>query len=139
MKLYSVKQASRLLKLSTNTVYKYLDEGIIKATRSGPKGRFRITKGALEEYVGVKLPSLKSYTTIETNQPHHSPPDSSLTPTLGIKIARVTLIILLLLFVSDLYFNPHFSLTTQIVRICLALLLTLLIYQFGGVKRPRSS
>ncbi len=42
-KTYTVKEVASLLGFSTNTVYKYLDEGKIKSTRLGDDGRFRIS------------------------------------------------------------------------------------------------
>jgi excisionase family DNA binding protein len=39
---YTVKEVANLLGFSTNTVYKYLDDGAIKAVRLGNEGRFRI-------------------------------------------------------------------------------------------------
>src|SRR3972149_79784 len=44
-KLYTVKEVADLLGFSTNSVYKYLDEGKIKSTRLGKGGRFRIPSG----------------------------------------------------------------------------------------------
>lgn len=41
-KFYTVKEVADALEFSTNTVYKYLDEEKIKATRLGAEGRFRI-------------------------------------------------------------------------------------------------
>lgn len=43
-KFYTVKQVAEALGFSTNTVYKYLDEGRIQATRLGTEGRFRISE-----------------------------------------------------------------------------------------------
>ncbi len=51
---YTVKQVARLLGFSTNTVYKYLDEGKIRATRLGSSGRFRIPEEEVERLVGEK-------------------------------------------------------------------------------------
>ena len=51
-KTYTVKQVAKILGFSTNTVYKYLDEGKIKATRLGIEGRFRIPEEELIRLVG---------------------------------------------------------------------------------------
>src|SRR3990167_304165 len=51
-KTYTVKQVAKILGFSTNTVYKYLDEGKIKATRLGSEGRFRIPEEELIRLVG---------------------------------------------------------------------------------------
>src|SRR3990172_2537397 len=50
-KTYTVKEVSDLLGFSTNTVYKYLDEGKIKATRLGKEGRFRISADEINRLV----------------------------------------------------------------------------------------
>lgn len=50
-KNYTVKEVARLLGFSTNTVYKYLDEGQIKATRLGSEGRFRIPASEVSKLV----------------------------------------------------------------------------------------
>ncbi len=48
-KTYTVKEVADLLGFSTNTVYKYLDEGRIKSTRLGKEGRFRILGSELSK------------------------------------------------------------------------------------------
>lgn len=53
-KTYTVKQVAEALGFSTNTVYKYLDEGKIKATRLGIEGRFRIPEGEVVRLLGLK-------------------------------------------------------------------------------------
>ncbi len=47
---YSVKEAANLLSVSTNTLYKYLDEGKIKGKRIG-KGRFKVPYKELLPYL----------------------------------------------------------------------------------------
>ena len=41
-KLYTVKEVAQALNFSTNTIYKFLDQDKIKATRLSTEGRFRI-------------------------------------------------------------------------------------------------
>lgn len=53
-KTYTVKQVAQALDFSTNTVYKYLNEGKIKATRLGNEGRFRIAESELVRLLGLK-------------------------------------------------------------------------------------
>ncbi len=53
-KFYTVKQVAEALGFSTNTVYKYLDEGKIQATRLGTEGRFRISEAELLRLLGTK-------------------------------------------------------------------------------------
>lgn len=54
--MYTVKQVADILGFSTNTVYKYLNAGIIHASRPGQmKSRFHISKKAVEDYLGVPI------------------------------------------------------------------------------------
>src|SRR3990172_1963838 len=53
-KTYTVKQVAVALGFSTNTVYKYLDEGKIKATRLGSEGRFRIPESEVTRLLGER-------------------------------------------------------------------------------------
>lgn len=53
---YTVKQVADALGFSTNTVYKYLEEGKIKATRLGSEGRFRIPTSEVEKLLGKATP-----------------------------------------------------------------------------------
>lgn len=53
-KAYTVKEVAEALAFSTNTIYKYLDEGKIKATRLGKEGRFRIPKSEVVRLLGMK-------------------------------------------------------------------------------------
>lgn len=54
-KTYTVKQVATALGFSTNTVYKYLEEGKIKATRLGKEGRFKIPEKELVRLLGAKV------------------------------------------------------------------------------------
>ncbi|KKS03385.1 MAG: hypothetical protein UU57_C0035G0001 [Candidatus Woesebacteria bacterium GW2011_GWE1_41_24] len=47
--IYTVKEVAELLGFSTNTVYKYLDDGSIKAVRLGTEGRFRIPASEVDK------------------------------------------------------------------------------------------
>ena len=53
-RIYTVKEVAKLLGFSTNTIYKYLDEGKIKSTRLGKEGRFRIPQKEVAKLLGVK-------------------------------------------------------------------------------------
>ena len=57
-RFYSVKEASNLLGVSTNTVYKYLEEGKVQSRRIG-KGRIKIPYKQLEPYISQDLSYLK--------------------------------------------------------------------------------
>jgi excisionase family DNA binding protein len=46
---YTVKEAANILGVSTNTIYKYLDEGDLRAKRIG-KGRFKVLASSLTPY-----------------------------------------------------------------------------------------
>lgn len=51
-KTYTVKQVSQALGFSTNTVYKYLEEGRIKSTRLSSEGRFKIPESEVTRLLG---------------------------------------------------------------------------------------
>lgn len=53
-RIYTVKEVARLLGFSTNTIYKYLDEGKIKSTRLGKEGRFRIPQKEVAKLLGLR-------------------------------------------------------------------------------------
>ena len=53
-RIYTVKEVARLLGFSTNTIYKYLDQGKIKSTRLGEEGRFRIPQREVAKLLGLK-------------------------------------------------------------------------------------
>jgi excisionase family DNA binding protein len=53
-KTYTVKQVADALGFSTNTVYKHLLAGKIKATRLGTTGRFRISESEVTRLLGEK-------------------------------------------------------------------------------------
>ncbi len=50
-RFYTVKEAARILGLSTNTVYKYLEEGSLKGKRFEDRGRFKIPFSELAPYL----------------------------------------------------------------------------------------
>ena len=52
---YTVKETAKLLGVSTNTIYTYLDEGKIKSRRVG-RGRFRIPKSELSQFIDIAVP-----------------------------------------------------------------------------------
>ena len=51
-RFYSVKETAKILGVSTNTVYKYLDEGSLKGKRLNNRGRFKIPFSELAPYLG---------------------------------------------------------------------------------------
>ncbi len=62
-KTYTVKEVAKLLGFSTNTVYKYLDDGSIQAVRLGEEGRFRIPESEVERLLQEKGRSLSDVNT----------------------------------------------------------------------------
>jgi len=157
--LYTVKQTADILGFSTNTVYKYLNEGYIKAARSNSKqGRFRITKLAIEEFLGEKLSDTSSKDKIEVNEPIEAVADSGdetakeqisevkrveradhvqtqkLSPPLSVKAMRWLILVSLLLIIGDLFRSEGFSYWHQSVRLALISIFVLVAYQYGGVN-----
>jgi len=50
-RFYTVKEAARILGFSTNTIYKYLDEGSLRGRRLGGHGRFKIPYSEIAPYL----------------------------------------------------------------------------------------
>jgi excisionase family DNA binding protein len=55
-KFYSVKEASIILGVSTNTIYKYLDVGSLKGKRFNDRGRFKIPYSEIAPYLAREVP-----------------------------------------------------------------------------------
>ncbi|MBI2065958.1 SH3 domain-containing protein [Candidatus Woesebacteria bacterium] len=51
-RFYTVKETAKILGVSTNTVYKYLDEGSLKGKRLKNRGRFKVPFPELAPYLG---------------------------------------------------------------------------------------
>ncbi len=68
---YTVKEVANLLEFSTNTVYKYLDDGSIKSVRFGSEGRFRIPRTEVERLLQERGKTLPEDSTISKNQNLH--------------------------------------------------------------------
>jgi len=159
-KLYTVKEAAKLVGVSTNTLYKYLDENKIKAARgSAIQGRFRIPESALEEFLGIKLaepelvvesesspytPGVKGAHTpgvsdpeAQTLQEIHvtTPSQESRKTGLPLSVARFLLILALLAVLVDLVISHSVSLPGQLSRLLFLFVMLLLAYQEGGYRR----
>lgn len=145
MRLYTVKEAAQLVGVSTNTLYKYLDEDRIHAARgSAIQGRFRIPESALEEFLGIKLsqpepvgagssrPLEESQITPITTGEETSPLPKTHLP---IKFARILLILALLAILLDLFISRTISLPAQLSRLSFLLIMLLLAYSEGGYRR----
>jgi|GEM_PF-1697307 len=156
-KLYTVKEAAKLVGVSTNTLYKYLDENKIKAARgSAIQGRFRIPQESLEAFLGVKLSSPESDNTeTPTNQIAQSPTSQDSmsqslqdsvspqptsynlkpNPKLPLKLARFILFLSLLAVIFDLITSSSITLASQLSRIFFLFCMLLLAYGDGGYRR----
>lgn len=146
-KLYTVKEAAKLVGVSTNTLYKYLDENKIKAARgSAIQGRFRIPQSALEEFLGIKLSEPETIietapdaltpgvSVIEAN-PLQDTPSLKPSPKLPLSLARFLLVLALLAVLLDLVISHSVSLPGQLSRLLFLFVMLLLAYQEGGYRR----
>ena len=160
-RILNVKQAAKILGVSTNTMYKYLNQGTVSAARGQGQGSFRIPAKSLETFLGSKLPeeeltvpaskrsadpeyfedpeySRRTRGTTNTLLPlnqkgRREPITIQVTPpSLTVKVARTLLIIVLLLMLGDVFLSPNFSLNNQFVRLAMVVIFILLAYQFGG-------
>lgn len=135
MLLYTVKEAADIVGVSTNTLYKYLLEGKIKAARGTHKqGRFRIPKSALEEFLGTTIPDAN----IATPSITPLPPSPITLPTPSAnksrkKLIRLLLLLALIALIIDTMINPNWTVSSGILRLFAFALLILIIY------RPRRS
>ncbi|KKU44818.1 MAG: hypothetical protein UX62_C0048G0004 [Microgenomates group bacterium GW2011_GWA2_46_7] len=138
VKLYTVKEAAKIVGVSTNTLYKYLDEDRIHAARgTALQGRFRIPEVALEEFLGISLSSQ------ENSEPLAKPAKAGeVGPTspiqtgtqengntrIPVKIARFLLILALLAVLLDLFIARSVSLPGSISRLIFLAVMLLLAY-----------
>lgn len=153
-KLYTVKEAAKIVGVSTNTLYKYLDEDRIHAARgSAIQGRFRIPESALEEFLGISLsdhgnsePQAKLEQSSEVGSPvegqtlqdidksiNHEP--LAISHKLPLKLVRFLLVLALLAILLDLILAQSVSLATQLTRVFFISLIILLSYQEGGYRQ----
>ncbi len=161
MKFYTVKQAALILGFSTNSIYKFLEEGRLKGVRGNAKqGRFKIAHSHLESFLKVKLPEdalaaavqkhAKMQTKKETSYSHQYPPpapppapstpattSTSSSPVHSATITRVLIIIALVGLLVDLVINQNYTLIQNGLRLTLLSILILLTYQYGGFTTPK--
>jgi excisionase family DNA binding protein len=146
--IYTVKETAKILGFSTNTVYKYLNEGRIRAARGDvEQGRFRIPHQSIEEFLHTRLP-IDVLEHIEANEPE--PDQQTITnettaenflstvtsPTsLPVMVSRVIILFCLLGIITDIIMSPTISLLGQIIRIGLVGAFILLSYQNVGSKQ----
>ena len=151
-KLYTVKEAAKIVGVSTNTLYKYLDEDRIHAARgSAIQGRFRIPESALEEFLGVKLsepnpsgsnlegsvqPELaREGQTLEDRSTVSRDTVSLQKPHLPLRLARILLVLALFAVLLDLFISKSVSLPGSLSRLFFLAVVLLLAYQDGGFRR----
>jgi excisionase family DNA binding protein len=136
--IYNVKQAAKILGLSTNTTYKYLNEGRIKAARGHARGTFIITAKSLENFLGDKLPENSSNETPSPIADHQTGLKDVETvievtpPALATKVTRILITACLLLIVADIILTKNFSPISSLGRVVLISIVFLISYQFGG-------
>lgn len=143
-KLYTVKEAAKIVGVSTNTLYKYLDEDRIHAARgTALQGRFRIPESALEEFLGVKIspPEPTSLPDLPTDRATESLTDRSIdSPNivnrahLPLKFVRFLLILALIAILLDLFISRTVSLPGQLSRLLFLAVMLILAYQEGGYR-----
>lgn len=54
-KVYTVDEVAKILKVTRKTVYSYINNGYLKATKISPR-KWRITENAIKEMIG-ELPT----------------------------------------------------------------------------------
>ena len=134
-RIYNVKQAAKILGLSTNTTYKYLNEGRIKAARGHIRGTFIIPARSLEVFLGSKLPDVTPSS--DGNDSEKTIADHEVnieigSPTLATKVTRLLITLALLIIIADIVLTKNFSPIAQIARVTLIAILILISYQYGG-------
>lgn len=129
-KIYNVKQAAKILGLSTNTTYKYLNQGRIKAARGHIRGTFIIPARSLEAFLGSKLPDVPISEIRNLESEISSTTATS--PTFATKVTRLLITASLVIIIADIVLSKNFSPISQIARLTLIALLLLISYQFGG-------
>lgn len=153
---YTVKQAAQILGFSTNSIYKFLDEGRLSGHRGNSDlGRFKIPHTSLEKFVGSPIPedaviaalrslpdssmqskkdfNFSAVTPLSVSAASPAPPSESVNQTLPLKITRFLIIVSLLFLLLDLVISSDFSFTDQILRLAIMAILIFLTYQFGGL------
>jgi hypothetical protein len=150
---YTVKQTSKILGYSTNSIYKFLDSGRLVASRGqSEQGRFRIPKKSLDDFFGATIP--QSYINerltpakpkkvtrpvtqgLDPNQHVLSGPAAPHTPPINLKLARILILISLCIIIADVLVSRDFSLLPQLFRLVLIGILVYITYQFESSQTP---
>lgn len=146
-KFYTVKAASLILGYSTNTVYKLLKQGRLKASRgSAVQGRFRISHTALEDFLKAKLPDdplanititppISTQTKKDLNPPPsttyktvRAPQASPFSP----HLSRALIILGLIMILIDVFTTQNFSLLQQAIRLVIFGIIIVVTFQTGS-------
>lgn len=160
-RFYTVQETAKILGFSTNSIYKFLDQGRLKSTRGNSKqGRFRIPHSSIEDFLGTKLSETAvahalaaSSQTKAADAPRHlinpdipptvsspkeinrpQPHQKSLTskPALGLALTRLLILVALLLTIIEAITSPVITLTGQFFRLLILTITILLAYQSWG-------
>lgn len=141
---YTVKQTSKILGFSTNSIYTFLEDGRLKGHRGNSElGRFKISHSSLEKFIGAPLSEEAVAVALENLgqssmqvKKEFTIPDSpsSINQTLPLKVTRPLIIAGLLFLLLDLVITQDFSFTDQILRLIIMGILITLTYQFGGLQ-----
>lgn len=138
-RIYNVRQAAKILGLSTNTTYKYLREGRIKSSRGHVRGTFIIPAKSLEDFLGAKLPDDALPKNAAVGQDFFASPNADAEavievnpPVLAVRVIRGLLLLSLIAIIADLLLSRDFSPVTQITRVLVVAIFLLVAYQFGG-------
>lgn len=147
-KILNVKQAAKILGVSTNTMYKYLNQGTITAARGHGQGSFHIPVRSLELFLnspineeilsalekedalpepGSAAPTARSEAEIPRISAGQSEPVN-----LTVKVIRYLLLLGLVLVIIDIATTTQFNFINQFSRVAVFALLALLAYQQGG-------
>ncbi|MFC1654044.1 helix-turn-helix domain-containing protein [Patescibacteria group bacterium] len=149
--IYTVKETAKILGFSTNTVYKYLNEGRLRSARGDlEQGRFRIPHQAIEEFLGTELPiDIVDHVREPEPEPqpqsiNHSTPQQhasaiSTPSSLPSNVAKVLILFSLLAIIGDIITAPTISLFGQIIRISLVGVFILLTYQHINTTRTATN
>ncbi len=144
--IYTVKEAAKILGFSTNTLYKYLENGAIEAARGvGKQARFRIPHSSIEAYLKTTLSENQvqkvlnpgAFAKIELTTPTSPeiPPKNVATHQFPLTVSRFLLMAALVFIILDIVLSPTFSLTTSLLRLGLVAIFVLLAYQYGGYQK----
>jgi hypothetical protein len=158
---FTVKESSKILGFSTNSIYKFLKVGRLKGARGSQKqGRFRITKTSIETFLGSTLTEEFIQSRLSPNTPSTqiaapqvtqavpstpAPPvptqplplASKPTPNnLPLHLTRTIIILALIAIILDMLLSANFSLTQQLVRLSIITALILVTYQYGDQSSP---